>query len=345
MASERDALLGHDARQGGAASVIFCGEAAALIVVRRRSLKRHAQGGGAGGLGDGEPPGLCARGAWGARVACAGSSLPRPCQIPIRVPRASWSAVGGEGAGLVRVRNLARRSREAFNERDATHTALLERLWSAGGLRGPFQRHAPQWKELGFQGTDPATDLRGCGMLALHDLVHLFERERGVGAAWLERHLLCAATAINVTAMVLVQLNVLESISPAPGAGGLMDPSTLPGAAPTALSRAESRAVQLDAMGALLHLLQAARDEERAQEAFSQLVAAGMQLVLWGWDQHCRTEHARVPSPMELRPVLYSARVRLVHLLAMQPDSLEQLASWMRALEGDVLVSVDAGIA
>jgi hypothetical protein len=340
MATERDALLGSDAGRDSGASVSVRSDPVALGEVRRRSLELHAQGGVAS-------PGLCARGAWGARVACAGSKLPRPCQIAIRVPRASWSAVGGEGAGRVgleRVRMLARRSREAFNDRDAAHVALLQRLWSAGGLRGPWQRQSPQWKELGFQGTDPVTDLRGCGVLALHDLVHLFEHDRGVGAAWLARHLLCAATAINVTALVLVQFQVLESEAPAPGAGGLMDPSTLPGMAPTALSLAESRAVQLDAMAALLHLLQAARDEERAQEAFSQIVVAGVQLVLWGWDQHCRADRARVPSPMEVRPVLYSARVRLVHLLAMQPDSLEQLATWTRALEGDVLVDLDAGI-
>lgn len=34
-------------------------------------------------------------------------------------------------------------------------------------------RKTRQWQELGFQGTDPATDFRGAGLLALETLLYV----------------------------------------------------------------------------------------------------------------------------------------------------------------------------
>ena len=57
---------------------------------------------------------------------------------------------------------------------EATHGDLLKRLWKAG-LDGPFERRSQKWQLLGFQGTDPATDLRACKLLGLKTLVTFLE--------------------------------------------------------------------------------------------------------------------------------------------------------------------------
>ena len=58
---------------------------------------------------------------------------------------------------------------------EATHGDLLKRLWKAG-LAGPFARRSTKWQLLGFQGEDPATDLRACKLLGLKTLVTFLEK-------------------------------------------------------------------------------------------------------------------------------------------------------------------------
>ena len=60
---------------------------------------------------------------------------------------------------------------------DETHAgahAVYARL--VGGDRPPDWLH---WEDVGFQGADPATDLRGCGMLGLLQLLMLVDRNPG----------------------------------------------------------------------------------------------------------------------------------------------------------------------
>ena len=52
---------------------------------------------------------------------------------------------------------------------------LLERLWAAVFIDIPFERTGEGWLNLGFQRTNPDTDFRGGGMLALKSLVYAFE--------------------------------------------------------------------------------------------------------------------------------------------------------------------------
>lgn len=99
--------------------------------------------------------------------------------------------------------------------RAATHDTgpidhTLQRLWRA--LR-PTDRPVPdipgpEWKELGFQGADPASDLRAMGPLALLQLVDFAEnceqapsvyREAQYGPYWYS----FAAVSINVTASIV----------------------------------------------------------------------------------------------------------------------------------------------
>ncbi len=66
------------------------------------------------------------------------------------------------------------RRRRAFDEANADDEALLESLWTL--LRPDVRRRGgrvtDEWQELGFQGSNPATDFRGMGVLGLESLVH-----------------------------------------------------------------------------------------------------------------------------------------------------------------------------
>jgi hypothetical protein len=44
---------------------------------------------------------------------------------------------------------------------------------NTAGKPGPAPRFGRHWAGLGFQGDDPATDLRGAGVLGLLQLLHL----------------------------------------------------------------------------------------------------------------------------------------------------------------------------
>mmetsp|Transcript_37423 Transcript_37423/g.83278 ORF Transcript_37423/g.83278 Transcript_37423/m.83278 type:complete len:800 (-) Transcript_37423:69-2468(-) len=71
----------------------------------------------------------------------------------------------------VRLLSLARLS---FNDNDPVHFRLLCSLFAAYTGRYVVQpRYGSHWAQLGFQGQDPATDLRSCGMLGLLHLYYL----------------------------------------------------------------------------------------------------------------------------------------------------------------------------
>lgn len=44
------------------------------------------------------------------------------------------------------------------------------------------QRYGSHWADVGFQGNDPATDLRSCGVLGLVQLLHLWDHHPGNAA-------------------------------------------------------------------------------------------------------------------------------------------------------------------
>lgn len=74
-----------------------------------------------------------------------------------------------------RLRALVARAAVPFNSGDSDHRAALARLWTAAFPRdlpsegGPSER----WKDMGWQGKDPATDFRGGGVLGLDNLIGL----------------------------------------------------------------------------------------------------------------------------------------------------------------------------
>lgn len=62
--------------------------------------------------------------------------------------------------------------KRAFDGNDAAHLALLRQLWEAFYPNTAFRLRDDAWMRLGFQGSDPTTDFRGMGCLALRELVH-----------------------------------------------------------------------------------------------------------------------------------------------------------------------------
>lgn len=64
-----------------------------------------------------------------------------------------------------------------YDKNNAEHEAKLENLWERlrPDIRRTGGRVTKEWQELGFQGTDPATDFRGMGYLGLHNLHYFAE--------------------------------------------------------------------------------------------------------------------------------------------------------------------------
>mmetsp|Transcript_4618 Transcript_4618/g.13063 ORF Transcript_4618/g.13063 Transcript_4618/m.13063 type:complete len:292 (-) Transcript_4618:486-1361(-) len=63
-----------------------------------------------------------------------------------------------------------------YNETE--HEQMLHDLWTCvrfGDLKS-FRVISPCWRSLGFQQDDPTTDLRGCGVIGLRQLLHFCER-------------------------------------------------------------------------------------------------------------------------------------------------------------------------
>ena len=71
----------------------------------------------------------------------------------------------------------------ADDDGDGTHARILQTVFArlTGGDR-PVPRYGSHWERVGFQGKDPATDLRGCGMLALEQLLALTEDDPPSGS-------------------------------------------------------------------------------------------------------------------------------------------------------------------
>lgn len=62
-----------------------------------------------------------------------------------------------------------------FNYEDTNHVQFLATIYTklTNKFINPNNFHGNHWEKIGFQGTDPATDLRGVGMLAIYQLLYL----------------------------------------------------------------------------------------------------------------------------------------------------------------------------
>lgn len=120
-----------------------------------------------------------------------------------------------------------------FDADAAEHQMLLLRLWSSLmsgtgstlGNKGEVPLVGEHWKVLGFQGTNPATDFRGMGLLGLLNLIyfagfiqdvltHIKEKysERANKILRNKREYPFAVTGINITSTLLNLLNLTKGI-------------------------------------------------------------------------------------------------------------------------------------
>ncbi len=64
-----------------------------------------------------------------------------------------------------------------------THTYSFSTGDTLTGKPGPVPRLGPHWADIGFQGDNPATDLRGAGVLGLLQLLYLHHHDAAAAAA------------------------------------------------------------------------------------------------------------------------------------------------------------------
>eukprot|EP01122_Echinamoeba_exundans_P006819 TRINITY_DN1984_c0_g1_i2.p1 TRINITY_DN1984_c0_g1~~TRINITY_DN1984_c0_g1_i2.p1 ORF type:complete len:600 (-),score=160.87 TRINITY_DN1984_c0_g1_i2:307-2106(-) len=120
-----------------------------------------------------------------------------------------------------RLKRLARWKEIAYDKSNQQHEDMLLRLWE---ITFPGQqlsaRESDQWKQMGFQGKDPATDFRGMGLLGLYNLLYFGEN---LGDTWRgiitrnidrkEREYPAAVAGINITQMLFDLLQLGKPIN------------------------------------------------------------------------------------------------------------------------------------
>ncbi|RXH89823.1 hypothetical protein DVH24_032180 [Malus domestica] len=116
-----------------------------------------------------------------------------------------------------RLLRLQARLQVPFDENRPDHQEALKALWHAAfpdvALQGLI---SDQWKEMGWQGSNPSTDFRGCGFISLENLLFyartypasfrrlLFKRE-GNRATW---EYPFAVAGINISFMLTEMLDL-----------------------------------------------------------------------------------------------------------------------------------------
>ncbi|ACO62327.1 predicted protein, partial [Micromonas commoda] len=134
-----------------------------------------------------------------------------------------------------RLDEIAARVDVPYDSFEDSHRASLLELWnltfpndprpaefSDGGLKHP------KWKEMGWQGVDPATDFRSGGLLSLHNLIWLATHERGVYDRLLRKtdgtrsewEYPFAAAGVNVTHALCDELQLRPTRRHTRGVGG-----------------------------------------------------------------------------------------------------------------------------
>lgn len=111
-----------------------------------------------------------------------------------------------------------------YDTANNSHVELLGRLWS-GHNRITFSSAdelsftagssvaSERWKELGFQGVDPATDFRGAGVFGLRQLVYLIEAHPDQWNRFLTPNFMLSAAGINVSMWLQTLLGLNLSVS------------------------------------------------------------------------------------------------------------------------------------
>ncbi|KAK9809149.1 hypothetical protein WJX72_010219 [[Myrmecia] bisecta] len=119
-----------------------------------------------------------------------------------------------------RLESLMRRVSVLFDSEDLEHQDELRRLWSFGFPGEPCTSlRSTRWKDMGWQQSDPGTDFRGAGFVALENLLYMAEKDPALFHRLMhktdgERSLIeypFAAAGVNVTFMLIELLDLRQS--------------------------------------------------------------------------------------------------------------------------------------
>jgi len=108
-----------------------------------------------------------------------------------------------------------------FNEANEEHMLLLSTIWSQAFPWRSFELPSERWKEAGFQGRDPRTDLRGTGVISLRHLQSFLSTRKDELAGVLPaesssdplRAFPLSIASINVSAMLLSHLQLAPHLT------------------------------------------------------------------------------------------------------------------------------------
>lgn len=115
---------------------------------------------------------------------------------------------------------LRQRCEAQFDGDCSEHMNLLQDLWKSSFPTAPFQLPSERWAEIGFQGRDPRSDLRGCGVMGLRHLGQTLDTLRadidatfvGIPQSDISAFPLSIAS-INCTAMLLSYLHIAPKLA------------------------------------------------------------------------------------------------------------------------------------
>ena len=119
------------------------------------------------------------------------------------------------------LRRVLRAKEIPYDKTNPKHEETLLKLWTLIFPKDPLSnRVSDQWKILGFQGTDPASDFRGMGFLGLQNLLYFAEKYTDVFRAIVKRNVdrgsrdyPAAVAGINITQTLFEILNVTKPIN------------------------------------------------------------------------------------------------------------------------------------
>ena len=107
----------------------------------------------------------------------------------------------------------------SYDAEQPQHVRALKDTWVAAFPSEAFELPSARWKDLGFQGVDPRTDLRGAGHVGLLHLRDLLTQQ-GAGLLGLEAdlppelfNLPLAIASINCSAMLLSHLQLAPKLA------------------------------------------------------------------------------------------------------------------------------------
>jgi len=96
---------------------------------------------------------------------------------------------------------------ERFCSYDDNHEQALREIWENLSIEPLTGRISKQWSYLGFQGTDPATDFRGMGALALYSMHHMSKKPETKNLLMKSQHpktgFPWAMICINITSLLI----------------------------------------------------------------------------------------------------------------------------------------------